>query len=219
MIILKRSTKSHTELLVDSENHICSFAFIKFQLRRNITIVVRFEYGWHLLLIEEISTTPVTQIMVQNIDTYLRNMAFPGMLWFSQFLFIQQIYWCLHVLSSLWIRTSGMPTRLQPVLWELAGVHCFENVLWFTKLSKLFLCMQDGICFIIRVFFPNSCSNHIIVELTEQLPFGFTKLDVVDIVGTQLKGRAVCFCNIRCFYVFVHNFETIVDLECQFLQY
>ena len=206
MIIFKRVTKSHTALLVDSADHLCSVASRKYQLGRNITMFVRFEDGCHLLLIEAISTTLVTQKMVQNIYAYPRNMAFPGMLWFSQFLFIQQIYWCLHVLSSLWIRTSGMPTRLQPVLWELAGVHCFETMLWFTKLSKLFFCMQDGICLIIGVFFPKRCSNHIIVELTEQFPFGFSKLHLVDLVGTQWKGRVVCFCDICYCYVFVHNF-------------
>ena len=90
---------------------------------------VCFEDGCHLLLIEAISTTLVTQRMVQHIDASLSKIALPGMLWFSQFLFIQQISLCLHVFSSVWIRTSGIPTRLQPFLWELAGVNLFDTVL------------------------------------------------------------------------------------------
>ena len=134
-------------------NHLCYVASRKYQLGRNITMVVRFEDGFHLFLIESISTTLVTHKIVQHIDASLSKIAFPGMLWFSQFLFIQHISWCLHFFSSLWIRTSGMPTRLQPLLWELADVNCFETVLWFTMLSKLFFCMQDGICFYIGLFF------------------------------------------------------------------
>ena len=129
MIIFKRGTKSHTSLLVDSANHLCSVASRKSQLGRNITMFVRFEDGCHLLLIEAISTTLVTETMVQHIDASLSKMAFLGMLWFSQFLFIQHISRCLNIFSSVWIRPSRIPTRIQPLLWEIAGVHCFDTVL------------------------------------------------------------------------------------------